>query len=152
MNTYIADRKFEFVVVLQDKKTPGGAEMVQVTFEDGTSEIMPKARFELIVSEEKSDATGVNRIIRNTVGSRVFAVLHEFGIRVGEIDLVLDEVAQLTNSGISKAVNTLLKIEDKNDLSLIQVNEILLENVQRTTKSTDDASSLGDGTDSENKE
>ena len=58
MEQYIAENKIVLVTEVEGK-TPAGQMMVQVEFENGTKEIMPKERLELIGTEEISVAKEV---------------------------------------------------------------------------------------------
>jgi len=126
MEQYIGNEKI-FTVHEVEEKTPSGESMVKVSFENGKSEIMPKKRLELINSLEVSDATKVQETINKTVSSMLFAVLHEYGIKMGEVNGVIDSTVKLVNSGLSKASDILWGFEYP-DLPLNKVNEILLKN------------------------
>ncbi len=127
MEHYIANKKVLTVIGPLDQKTPAGNEMVKVAFEDGTEEIMPKTRFELIVTEEKSDATVVQNKLKMKVGAMLFSVLHEYGIKMGETNDISDAMIRLVNTGYEKARDIKFGSEFL-DLPLIEVNKILLEN------------------------
>ena len=148
---FLGDKVVGNVIILGDVKTPSGLEMVKVVFEDGNFEIMPKKRFEMIVTDEVGDLTAIRNKIRTQIGSTMFSLLHEYGIKVGEVDSVLDEIAQLVNNGVTKALNQVLGVEDKLDITLININEILLKNA-KPTETNDAATSNGDAVDSSDQE
>lgn len=148
MNSYIADKKVLTVSVLEDRKSPNGSEMVKVSFKDGTEEIMPKLRFELIVTSEISDLSGVQKLVREKVGSTMFSILHEYGIKFGEIEGAVDACVNYANAGLQKATDILFGYPQSN-LPLIEINNILIKNAK---ESSDGATPTGSGPDKQDQE
>lgn len=147
MEQFIADKKV-LGVTESELKTPGGINMIKVLFEDNTFEIMPKMRFEIVVSDKISDATTVQNSIKDAVGKSLFLVMHEYGIKTGEIDGVLDQCTEFVNNGLKKASDILFGFE-RADITLNTINHILLE--QHAKENNDGVSTTGGGSDSENK-
>lgn len=127
MEQYIQDKKIIGVVELSEK-TPANNDMVSVNFEDGTKETMPKMRFELIVSSKISNRGEVLEKLKARVGSIMFGTLHEFGIRWGEINPMIEALGALADNGYMKAQNIKWGVSDKNEISLIEINNVLLNN------------------------
>lgn len=148
MKNYIEDKKVMGTSVFEGEKTPGGNEMVKVMFEDGSEEIMPKLRYEMIVTEERSDASTVQQTIQQKVGAVLFGVLHEYGILMGEADEVINTAANLVNAGYEKARDIKWGFPHRY-LPLNEVNKVLIEN--HAKQSSDGTASVGGGADPENK-
>lgn len=131
MDNYFIGEKQIAVVEVLEAKTPSQNEMVKVTYVDGSFEEMSKMRLELISTEEVSDASGVQKTINSKVSAHLFGVLHEFGIKYGEVEGILNATAALLDSGYIKARD--LKFGFSQDkLPLIEINNILLENYAKT--------------------
>jgi hypothetical protein len=126
MDQFIGNKEILGVVIL-DKKTPGGNEMVEVSFADSTKEQMPKLRFETIVTDEKSDDTSVLNKLKTKVGSMLFGMLHEYGAKWGEVDPITDAMIEYVNNGFAKANNIKWGF-DKMEIPLITINDVLVEN------------------------
>jgi len=139
METFIADKKVLTTEVLVNEKTPVGSEMVKVTFEDETTEVMPKARFELITTNSKSDATSVQKKVSSRVGALMYSTMHEYGIKMGEINNVTDACVSLANAGYERARDALFGFEFL-DLPLIEINKTL---IHATSKNNDGTSPVG---------
>lgn len=150
MEKYIADKKVAAVVGPLEIKTPSLQEMVEVQFEDGSKEIMPQRRYETISTTEISDASTVQATLEKRVAASLFGMLHEYGVKLGEVEEILNEVSNFTNSGYEKARDIKWGVAHK-FLSLIDVNNVLIEHAKRE-KNTNGSASDGGGTDSENKE
>jgi len=148
MEQYIKEKEIMTVIVL-DEKTPNENDMVEVTFVDGTKEIMPKMRFELIATEEPSDASTMQQTVIARVASLCYGTLHEYGIKMGEVNGIMDAVTSLVNEGFTRAQDIMWKADYLN-IPLINVNKVLLD--ERNKNNTDGAASSGSGTDTENKE
>lgn len=144
---YIADKKI-LGVTESEIKTPGGVNMIKVLFEDNTFEVMPRMRFEIVVSDKMSDATTVQNSIKDAVGKSLFLVMHEYGVKTGEIDGVLDQCTEFVNNGLKKASDILFGFE-RADITLNTINHILLE--QHAKENNDGVSTTGGGADTENK-
>lgn len=149
MEKYYADKKILGVTVLEDVKTPSGADIVKIIFEDGSEQITSKARYDLIVTDEISDLSTAQQKLNARVGSLLFSTLHEYDIKLGEVNAVSDSMVQLVEAGHSKAASYLWGASYL-DIPLLSVNKILLQHA--TEKSNDGATSAGGGTDTENKE
>lgn len=128
MEKYIGEKKILGVVeiALESDQTPSGNIMVSVNFEDGTKETMPKNRFEMIVTDQVSDASTVQMILRNRVGSLVYAMLHEYGVLYGEAEEILNSVSTLVNNGYEKARDIKWGYEHRL-LPLNETNKVLKE-------------------------
>lgn len=151
MEKYIADRKVLAVVEIpmEEHKTPAGNEFVSVNFEDGTKEVMPKMRYELISTNEQSDLSEVQKKLNNTIGANLFGALHEFGVKFGEVDGIMDVCVNLANSGFHKAQDIMFGFKQP-DIPLNEINKILDEDYAK--QNSNGATSTGSGVDPENKE
>lgn len=152
MEQYIADKKISTVVTCENYKTPAQQPMVSVTFEDGTSEIMPLKRLEATSTEALSDASAVQQTLAMKTSAMLFSVLHEFGIKMGEVDMIANSMVELANNGYEAARDIMFKVPHRL-LALNSINDILVNNAKTTgaaaeASDTDGASSNGSGSDS----
>lgn len=145
MDNYINDKKIITVSVSEDK-TPAGNEIVVVHFEDKTTEKMPKFRFELLVSEEKLSLTDSFNKVKARIASVLFGTLHEYGVKWGEINPIIEAMGQLCDNGFQKA-NDIKWGCDRDDISLIDINKTLVDNAKNNSNGT---TSTGSGTNKEN--
>ena len=143
---YIAEKGIITVVEL-DEKTPQGNDMVEVCFE-GSKEKMPKKRFEFIVTDKVSDASEVQMKIKSGLASLILGMFNEFGIKMGETELIFGAAAGLVNDGFTKAQDLMWGVE-YGDISLVEVNKVLKENYDK--KNNNGVGSEGSGPNSENK-
>lgn len=139
MEKYIADKQVMAVVSL-DEKTPAGNNMVCVNFTDGIQEVMPEMRYHMISTNKISDASSVQTVVRNHVGSYLLGVLHEFGIKMGEADMVLNSAGDAVNLSYERARDLKWGNVTHAMLPLIEVNKILVEHAN---KNNDGATSVG---------
>lgn len=141
MKQYIGERE---VLGVEESigKTPGGNEMVKVLFTEGASEIMPKARFELIVTPEVSDASTVLSKLQARVGAVLFGSLHEYGVKWGEVNGMSDAMVKLCENGMEKASDLLWGC-DKPSIPLNAINKILVDNYAK--QNSDGVGSEGGG-------
>lgn len=141
MEKYIGEKKVMFVPnLLEGEKTPGGQEIVEVNYEDGSKEIMPKLRFELIVTDVVSNTSEVQEKIKTKVGATLFGMMHEYGLKFSEVDGVLDTCTNLVNSGFHKAQDILFGF-NQSDIPLNVINKILLKDY--ADKNSNGTSSVG---------
>ncbi len=118
------------IVDLPEIKTPAGNEMVRVNFEDGTKEDMPKKRLEMIVTNTVSDASEVQRKIQSHVGAYIYGSLHEFGIKMGEAEEILNAASTYVNSGYEKARDIKWGVTHR-FLPLLDINNVLVEHAKK---------------------
>lgn len=143
MEKYIGEKKVATVVELKEK-TPAKADIVCVYFDDGTVERMSKMRFELVTTTEISNPSAVQKVIQDKVGSYLFGMLHEFSIKMGEVEGILNSVSDYVNGAYIKARNVKWGFEHEL-LPLLEVNDVLLE--EHANKNNSGTPSAGTGLD-----
>jgi hypothetical protein len=80
---YIGQKKIKETIVT-DEKTPGGGDIIAITYEDGLTETFSKLMYNEIVSEEMCDLTDLrDKRVRPIVAS-VLLIFREWGMKVGE--------------------------------------------------------------------
>lgn len=129
MEQYISDKKILLVKEIEGETTPMGEMFVEVSFEDGSKEIMPKKRLDMITSQEISSDSVVRDTIRKQVGSVIFGILHEYGIKIDEVDPCIDTVVELVNNSSSRSYEILFGYE-KTKIPLNAINKILMANLK----------------------
>lgn len=141
MEQFIGDKK---ILGVEESigKTPAGNDMVKVLFDDNKFEIMPKVRFELIVTPEVSDATKVMEKLLARVGAVLFGTLHEYGAKWGEVNQMSDVMVKLCESGMEKASDIMWGF-DKPSIPLIEINNVLVKNYGK--QNNDGAGPTGGG-------
>jgi ABC-type dipeptide/oligopeptide/nickel transport system ATPase subunit len=82
---YIGLNKIEDAVVSQ-YKTPNGAEIIQFTFEDKTTSLVPKVMAEKIVTDEPIDLTTLRDKRMQPICEKILEVLSEYDIKTKEWD------------------------------------------------------------------
>lgn len=127
MQKYYEDKKILLVAEVEGKLTPGGNAMVKVTFDDGTVKEISKLRYELIATDQPSDATAANKQLVNAVGSMLYGLLMEYAIEIGEVNAIADSMVGFVNNGFEKADSALWK-QDKIHIGLLSINEVLMNN------------------------
>lgn len=147
MEQYIGSQEIAMVVELENKKTPFGASMVEVTYASGKKEVMPKKRLESTSSDSLSDDGAVAKMYYSNIASTLFSLLHEYGVKWGEVNPVIDELVGLVDNGYAKASNLLFGAENKSDISLIGINDILLQHATTTKEENNGSASDGGGVD-----
>lgn len=129
MEQYIADKKILVVVEVEGEKTPMGETLVEVSYENGEKEVMPKKRLEMIASNEISSDSIVREVLRKQVGSILFGVMHEYGIKIDEVDPCIDTVVELVNNASARSYELLFGFQ-KTKIPLLAINKILMANLK----------------------
>lgn len=129
MEQFIADKKILVVVEIKDEKTPMGEMLVEVSYENGEKEIMPKKRLEMIATQEISSDSLVREVLRKQVGSILFGVMHEYGIKIDEVDPCIDTVVELVNNASARSYEILFGFQ-KTKIPLNAINKILMKDLK----------------------
>jgi hypothetical protein len=105
-----------------------GIEMVKITFDDATTEVMPKKLYEASVTEQPSDLTAMRQARIQVVTKEVLSLLLMWGIRVDEVQYLTSLLVGSINQSIQAAES---KLWGKNslDLNLIDVDKVVREKV-----------------------
>lgn len=131
-------------VTMVEKKDTNAVEMVKVMFTDSSSVTIPKLKLELVQTEEPSDASSIQRIVRKQMGGLIYGLMHQYGLSVLETNDALDEAAQLVQNAMDKATNILFNVEYPADRTVNQINDILIEHANKNDNN--DSAPAGSGT------
>lgn len=123
--SYIGSKKVTGVRAIEDEKTPQGGQMTEVQFEDGSIEKMPDIRYKAMLSDSKSDASSAQDKLLKHVAGTIYGYMHEFDIRIGESQPLINEIIDLVNSGAIRATNLLWGVEHSDERSLLSINRVL---------------------------
>lgn len=148
---YVGDKAVTSVIDTE-KKTPLGGKMLKVCYENGTYEYMPEKRFLIIKTDKPSDASTVRGMLlahsTREIGSVVYGMLHEFGVKLSEVEPILNQAVVLANAASEKATNLLWMVDFADERTLNQINDILLEHV--ANKHNNAGSPVGEGASASN--
>lgn len=147
---YFVGSKAVASVVDTGKLTPLGKPMLQVFYEDGSYEYMPERRFNITRTTEKSDATGVRtrliKVASDEIGAAAYHMLHEFGCKISDVEIVLNQTIVFVNAAAERATNLLWQVDYADERTLNQVNDILLANASKTPDNAGTSSGTGSPT------
>ena len=149
---FIEEKRIKEIRVA-DIQTPLKDVIYDVEFEDAPPMQLSRMKFEAIRTTEKSDASSARERLVKEIGIKLYGILVEYGIKMSEIDPVLNEAARLVNDAQSHALDILWG-KDMYTRSLLDVNRVLLSKYgsepKRKDEDGDDAvASSGSTTDSE---
>ena len=111
-------------------KTPGGVEIVKVTFQDDTVEHFSKIMFNKVIDSERCDDTQLRDKRVKAVVEMMLIVLREWGIKVGELPLMSALINQSLNYNNDQALLALVskymsRPNSLDDIDLLTVDRIL---------------------------
>lgn len=107
--------------------TPLGSGIVEVEFIDKTVELMPKIRYEAIVSHKSLDPSACNERFTKKVASNIYGMLLEYGVKLSEVDHIIQQTIGLVNGASVKATNTLWGVEYEDQRTLSMINDVLIK-------------------------
>lgn len=112
-----------------EQKTPGGAEILEVLFEDETSQFFSKLMLDNIITENKIDETELRNKRVDPIVEVILTILREYGVKTGE----LPYFSALLNKSLDYNSNqALLKLLGKwmpQPLSLDDVDFITIDRI-----------------------
>lgn len=126
--SYIGPKIVKEVKTLEEK-TPGGSEIVEVEYEDGTKEALTKMMYEEVVSETACDLTDLrDKRVRPIVAS-VLLAFREWGLKIGEtayMSALLNQSLEANKAEAEKElwlkwIPTLTSLDDVNLLAIDRV-------------------------------
>jgi hypothetical protein len=146
--TYIADKRVKGLRITEFT-TPLGGEIVEVQFEDGSVIEMPKKRYDTTRTYKQSDATRERDRITEEAAHHILAVLHEWGVRFGELNNLLDAVVKSVQRAHDDATHKLWGVGHDGEQDLNQIKRVLgVANGTKKTDNTDGSASAGGGANS----
>lgn len=122
---YFEDKLIKDAVVVEGETTPLGDPVYLLTFEDWSTLKVSQAKYKALRTTEKSDATKARNSLVEVVGKKLYAIMMEYGLKLSEVDPVLNETVRLVNDGQNLANDTLWG-NTMYDRSLLDVNRVLL--------------------------
>ena len=137
---YIAEKKVKSYGVSDQGTTPAGGSFIHVEYDDGSSELLTEANFKAVSSYQKKDATKRRELLVKEAGAKIYALLMEYGPKLGEVDHIFNEAVRLTNDASEEAINTLWGVKHTHERSILDVNRILSDkyNAQQKAKTEED--------------
>lgn len=132
-------------VVHEEFKTPGGADVVRITFVDGFKELMPMKSYEALVSTQVSDDTELRKAKLKLITKDVLKVVAEHDLKLGEVDELNRQVGAAIFESANRATHFLWTDKDESyvpgfnsvlELSLLDVEEVLKTIPAKTNEAT----------------
>ena len=138
---YIGEDKVKMYEVVEGETTPSGSRIILVTFADGKTLKLTEPNFDVVKGYAKSDATTVQQKLVKAVGQKIYALIMEYGPKLGQVNLILDESVGLANRAMEAANNELWGVNFSDERTILQVNDILSKKYGKETSSNDNAAS-----------
>ena len=137
---YIADKKVKSYEKSEEHTTPSGSALILVTYDDDSTEMLTEANFKAVSGYQKKDATERRNKLVKDAGAKIYALLMEYGPKLGEVDHIFNEAVRLTNDASEEAINTLWGVKHTHERSILDVNRILSDkyNAQQQAKTEED--------------
>lgn len=100
------------LVAESTKKTPMGADMVEISYEGGAKEIMPKKTYKAVVTDIPTNYTILQETKLKVIAPAVVAVIEEFDLKVSDIQALMQKIASQIDNRFSRATNFALTHDD----------------------------------------
>ena len=110
---FVGPRKVVAVAIDAEVKTPGGKEVVNIMYEGGFSERMPKSTFEVAVAEVPSDYNALRIRKFAPLLKDVIAVIVEHDIKAEEIEHLKQGIESELFNSFNRATHYLWTKDDK---------------------------------------
>lgn len=120
---FIGPRKVA-MAVSTDHKTSGGNEVVEIHYEGGFKEMMPKNAFELMVTDKPSDWNALRDRKFKVILKELLTVVAEHDFKASDIEALNNAFANELFNGFNRATHYLWTKDDK---SFIPGNNVVLE-------------------------
>lgn len=126
---FIGEKKIKQAITTEEK-TPGGVNLIEVEFEDGTIELFSELMYKNTTSEESCDATQLREKRIVPIVGVLLAVLRDYGIKLGELSYMSTLLNQSLQFNEAEAIKELwsqwaLKPKSLDDVDLITVDRVL---------------------------
>jgi len=121
-----------------EAKTPLGDAVYKVDFKGGESKELTAMRFQTMQSEKQSDATTARNQLLKAVSQKFYAISIEYGLRISELDALINEFVKVTNDSQAQANCILWGLETEYERSLLDVQRVLAEKYGQSTEEKTD--------------
>jgi hypothetical protein len=143
-----------FTAQVTNKKTPQEKPILRIEYSDGTYEYLPEKRFLATITDEPIDASALRRKLLEEMGAEVgpklYGMLHEYGMRLNEIEPAWSYMVGLANNAVDRANNIMWGVDYADQRTLNQINDILLEHARGAKNTQNDGTSpSGDSADTQ---
>lgn len=135
---YVGDKKVRSYGVSDAGTTPAGGRFIHIEYDDDTTELLTEANFDAVKGYQKSDATKRREKLVKNAGAKLYALLMEYGPKLGEVDHILNETVRLANDATEEAINTLWGVKYTHERSILDVNRILADKYNATKAKTEE--------------
>ena len=138
MPTYIGPKKIK--TIKEGEKTKNGIEVVEVFYEDNTSEFLSKLMYDEIVSEESCDLSKLRDKRLEPLVRETLTVLRNWGIKLSELTAFYALLNASMQNNEKEALLELWReaiptLQDPDDIDLINVDLVLKRKGERAIPS-----------------
>ncbi len=135
MDKYIGKKKIKEVKTTEEK-TPGGLEIIAVTYEDLTTEYLSKIMYDKVVTDEQIDDSKLRDLRVTPVVESLLVILREWGIMVGELSYISALLNKSLQYNSDQALIYLLSKYMPKPNSLDDVDYLTIDRILKEVKPT----------------
>ena len=132
---FIGNKKIKRVKELEDK-TVGGFAIVEVEYEDSTTEWISSPMLEKVVSDESCDASALRDKRVEPIVQEMLTLLRDWGVKLGELTYILSKLEQSLDYNSKQALLELWSKWMPKPLSLEDVDLVTIDRVLRSKQIT----------------
>jgi len=118
------------------EKTPGGLDILEVQFEDFSTEHFSKPMFDNVASETVCDESQLREKRVKPVVEMVLAVVRDYGIKVGELQYMSALLNQSLQYNSDQALLELVSQWMPKPKSLDELNYLVVDRILKSSKKT----------------
>lgn len=107
-----------------ERKTPLGNLLIEITFEDGSKDTIPKMMYDRLVSLKSKDVNEFSHLRAAIMTDLIFSILQEYGMKWNEFQYI----SMLLKTSVEKhreAADKILYQKAREDVTLLDLYEIL---------------------------
>lgn len=109
-----------------EEKTPAGDSIIELTFDTGEPVKVTRLRWQACRTFKASDATKARETLVKDAGSKIYALLMEYGLKLSEVDPTIAQAVAYVNAATEATENALWNVEAGHQRTMLQMNTILV--------------------------
>lgn len=106
-------------------KTFFGDEYVNLLLDSGVTEFLPKKVVEIVITDAKSDLTGVQNKLFSVIIPQILSIMADYNLNLFDTAGLINRLDMSVKENYSQAVAKIFNRDNEQKITLMQLNEIL---------------------------
>ena len=112
-------------VFADEAKTYLGGECINILLDNETTKFLPKKVVEVVITEEKSDFTEVQKKLFNDIVPQVLTIFAEYDLSMLDCQVIMGKIDVSLEDNFQRGISKTFGVENSKEITLMQIEKVL---------------------------